>query len=228
MNPFKNPFQPAPQQQSYQNWTIPESQSPFNGFGSPVNNNGFSNGFYYNHNMTNGIIAQPFGGGKGGFGNPFMVSRQQICFNHEITSINFSMTLSRQPARPAPAIRFYETWKWREFSWKTKKSFSPTPDRIVITFFFYPLTRNTCFQLVPEFSDNFFSATARINHSRWTKNMMKKKEWKSVKCRCFYLLISCTRNVCELGRKDVQTLIHRNNKWPYSFPIYALYLYEQR
>jgi hypothetical protein len=68
---------PQPQQQqSYQNWTIPESQSPpFNGFGSPVNNNGFSNGFYYNHNMANGIISQPSAfGGKGGFGNPFMVS----------------------------------------------------------------------------------------------------------------------------------------------------------
>jgi hypothetical protein len=74
VNPFKNPFQSAPQQQSYQNWTIPESQSPFNGFGSPVNTSGLSNGFYYNHNMTNGIISQPFGGGKGGFGNPFMVS----------------------------------------------------------------------------------------------------------------------------------------------------------
>lgn len=75
VNPFKNPFQSAPQQQSHQNWTVTESPSPFNGFGSPVNTNGFSNGFYYNHNMTNGIISQPSAfGGKGGFGNPFMVS----------------------------------------------------------------------------------------------------------------------------------------------------------
>jgi hypothetical protein len=83
VNPFKNPFQSSPlqqpqqqqQQQSYPNWTIPESQAPFNGFGSPLNSNGFSNGFYYNHNMTNGIIAQPTAFGKqGGFGNPFVVS----------------------------------------------------------------------------------------------------------------------------------------------------------
>jgi hypothetical protein len=77
-NPFKNPFQSQPQQQqqqTYPNWTIPESQSPFNGFGSPLNTNGFSNGFYYNHNMTNGIISQPSAFGKqGGFGNPFVVS----------------------------------------------------------------------------------------------------------------------------------------------------------
>lgn len=71
VNPFKNPFQ-STQQQSYQNWTIPESQAPFEGFGSPqLANNGFSNGFYYNHNMTNAI--QP-SFGKGGFGNPFVVS----------------------------------------------------------------------------------------------------------------------------------------------------------
>lgn len=88
VNPFKNPFQPQQQihqqpppqqhqhsQQSYQNWTIPESQSPFNGFGSPVNGFGSpvnTNGFYFNHN--NGIISPPTAFGKGGFGNPFVVS----------------------------------------------------------------------------------------------------------------------------------------------------------
>jgi hypothetical protein len=83
VNPFKNPFQQQQQQQqqqhhqqqqqqqqSYQNWTIPESQSPFNGFGSPLNSNGFTNGFYYTNNMTQ---PSPFGG-KAVFGNPFMVS----------------------------------------------------------------------------------------------------------------------------------------------------------
>lgn len=88
VNPFKNPFQNQQQQQhhqqqqfhhqqqqqqrqqSYQNWTIPESQSPFNGFGSPLNTNGFSNGFYYTNNMTQ---PSPFGG-KTVFGNPFMTT----------------------------------------------------------------------------------------------------------------------------------------------------------
>lgn len=58
---------------------MPETQSPFNGFGSPLNTNGFTNGFYYNNNMTNGggLIAQPFGG-KSGFGNPFMVSLRSV------------------------------------------------------------------------------------------------------------------------------------------------------
>ena len=65
------------QQQSYQNWIIPESQTPFNGFGSTISNNEFSNGFYYSHNMTNGIISQTSAFGKGGFGNPFSVSWEE-------------------------------------------------------------------------------------------------------------------------------------------------------
>ncbi|CAO1359231.1 unnamed protein product [Diamesa hyperborea] len=68
------------QQQNYQNWTIPEqtqnNNNNFmtNGFGSPLQNNGFTNGFYYNSNMTNGNIMQasPFGVTKAAFGNPFM------------------------------------------------------------------------------------------------------------------------------------------------------------
>lgn len=86
INPFKNPFhstqqsQQQQQHQSYQNWIIPDSQSPFNGFGSPVNNNGFPNGFYYNHNMTNGIISPPSAFGKGGFENPFVVSSIETTF----------------------------------------------------------------------------------------------------------------------------------------------------
>ncbi|KAL7045195.1 hypothetical protein ACKWTF_002166 [Chironomus riparius] len=81
VNPFKNPFQAIPQQQtnqqSYQNWTMPESQNFFsNGFGSPLNSNGFSNGFFYANNMTNGIISQSSSfGGKAAFANPFMVSK---------------------------------------------------------------------------------------------------------------------------------------------------------
>lgn len=74
-NPFKNPFHTSPQnvsnQQSFQNWTIPESQSPFNDFDPPLNING--NGFYYNHNMTNDIIQPSTFGKKGGFSNPFVV-----------------------------------------------------------------------------------------------------------------------------------------------------------
>lgn len=75
VNPFKNPFQPnqpPQQQQSFQNWTNHESQSPFNAFESPLNN-----GFYYNHNMANGIISQSAAfRGKGGLGNPFVVSKK--------------------------------------------------------------------------------------------------------------------------------------------------------
>lgn len=84
VNPFKNPFQAIPQQQtnqqSYQNWAMPESQNFFsNGFGSPLNSNGFSNGFFYANNMTNGILAQSSSfGGKAAFANPFMVSELNI------------------------------------------------------------------------------------------------------------------------------------------------------
>lgn len=82
INPF-NPFQAVqtqqqqqpPQQQhqqSYQNWTFPDNQTNFNGFGSPPLG---TNGFFYTSNMTNGIISQPSAfGGKTVFGNPFMVS----------------------------------------------------------------------------------------------------------------------------------------------------------
>ncbi|KAG5674928.1 hypothetical protein PVAND_004872 [Polypedilum vanderplanki] len=79
VNPFKNPFQQQQQQhhhhqqqqQSYQNWTIPDSQSQFNGFGSPLNSNGFTNGFYYTNNMTQ--QPSPFNG-KAVFSNPFMTT----------------------------------------------------------------------------------------------------------------------------------------------------------
>ncbi|XP_070496621.1 arf-GAP domain and FG repeat-containing protein 1 isoform X2 [Chironomus tepperi] len=80
VNPFKNPFQAIPQQQtnqqSYQNWTMPESQNFLsNGFGSPLNSNGFSNGFFYANNMSNGIISQSSSfGGKAAFANPFMTT----------------------------------------------------------------------------------------------------------------------------------------------------------
>lgn len=118
VNPFKNPFQSTPQnfpqqQQSYQNWIIPESQSPFNGFGSPLNTNGFSHGFYYNNNMANGIISQPSAfGAKGGFGNPFAVScaiRKYI--NVNLISFSFPSHPFRQMARQVPTTRFYETSK---------------------------------------------------------------------------------------------------------------------
>lgn len=126
VNPFKNPFQSQQQQhqQSYQNWTIPESQSQFNGFGSPVNGFGSpvnTNGFYFNHN--NGIISPQSAFGKGGFGNPFVVSWSKRD-NFEMDDFNkkqifFSYLLfrrSRQTDRQAQATRFYETWKWQEFS----------------------------------------------------------------------------------------------------------------
>lgn len=126
VNPFKNPFQSPPQhqqqqqqQQSYQNWTIPESQSPFNGFGSPLNTNGFSNGFYYNHNMANGII-QPSTFGKGDFGNPFAVSSTDwwswwMDVNSLVRCLFYH---SRRVPHQAPTTHSYETWKSPEFSCK--------------------------------------------------------------------------------------------------------------
>lgn len=117
VNPFKNPFQSPqqqqPLQQSYQNWIIPESQSPFNGFGSPLNSNGFSHGFYYNNNMANGIISQPSAfGAKGGFGNPFVVS--VTCAALAINLISFVYSHStplRLTDLPAPATHSYENTK---------------------------------------------------------------------------------------------------------------------
>lgn len=72
MNPF-NPFQTQQhQQQSYQNWTFPETQTNLNSFGSPPL---ASNGFFYASNMANGIITQPLPfAAMNAFGNPFMVS----------------------------------------------------------------------------------------------------------------------------------------------------------
>lgn len=137
MNPFKqtvNPFQvqqqqqqlqqQQQQQQNYQNWTIPEqtqNNNNFmtNGFGSPLQNNGFTNGFYYNSNMTNGNIMQasPFGVTKAAFGNPFMVSVFHLifCFCNPYLNINFNL----RPAvvQQIPTIHFYEeTLKLQEFN----------------------------------------------------------------------------------------------------------------
>lgn len=69
-------MQQPQQQQSYQNWTFPDTPSNnfnnFSGFGSPPLG---TNGFYYTSNMTNEMITQPSPfGAKAAFGNPFMVS----------------------------------------------------------------------------------------------------------------------------------------------------------
>lgn len=96
-----------------------------NGFGSPLQNNGFTNGFYYNSNMTNGNIMQasPFGVTKAAFGNPFMVSVFHfifcVCCCNPYLNINFNL----RPAvvQQTPTIHFYEkTLKLQEFN----KSFS--------------------------------------------------------------------------------------------------------
>ena len=135
VNPFKtvNPFQAQQQQQlqqqqqNYQNWTIPEqpqnnnnNNNNFmtNGFGSPLQNNGFTNGFYYNSNMTNGNIMQasPFGVNKAAFGNPFMVSVFHFIFVHN-PFININFNLRPAVVQQIPTIHFYEeTLKLQEFN----------------------------------------------------------------------------------------------------------------
>jgi hypothetical protein len=66
--------------------------------------------------MTNGIISQPsaFGfDGKGGFGNPFVVSSATVTLNDEwlliLFSSFFSTLHSRRVVQQMPTTRFYET-----------------------------------------------------------------------------------------------------------------------